>query len=164
MRLSLGLAALFLVGNVISAAAQDNYANARFGFSAAIPTIVSFDKTESDNGDGVAFHSEDGTAELRVWGSNLIEADLASEARADLQFAKQDGWAVSYAGGKYGRKFAVFSGSKGGRIMYERMVSTCNGQATAHYRIEYPTADKLKYDAAIRSLNASLKAGKGSCN
>ena len=58
---------------------------------------------------------------------------------------------------------AAYSGQKGGRIFYEREITTCNGQAHAAYRLEYPAAEKAKYDGVIKALNASLESGKGNC-
>lgn len=144
------------------ASADSPYGNVRFGFFITIPSAISFDRNDSDNGDGATFYAKDHAVQLAAWGHWLMEADLAATAAQSVQSEKDDGWTVTYSGGE-GSRFAVYSGSKAGRIMYERLIPTCKGGAVAHYRIEYPAARKAEYDDVIKGLNASFKPGIGPC-
>jgi hypothetical protein len=144
------------------AGATSHYENARFGFSIDIPDVVASDRTESDNGDGVTFHSKDGQAELRVWGSFLTEGGFADVVKATAAFEEADGWLITYRKSA-GVRWAVYSGNRRDRIVYARAIPTCTGQAVANFRLEYTKAAKSKFDVALHILNDSLAAGKDSC-
>ena len=138
------------------------YGNARFGFFIDVPAQFPVVDPEPENGDGRAFHTADKTADLTASGA-WIDGSFAATVEEYKGFEKQDGWTVTYES-KVAAAGASYSGKKGDRVFYARMIASCSGQAHAGYRLEYPAADAAKYDAAIKTLNASLKAGTGSCN
>ena len=138
------------------------YGNARFGYFIEIPAAFSVADPDPENGDGQAFHSADKSADLIVSGAWINEDDFAAEVAQYKAFMVQDGWKLTYEN-KPSKSFAVYSAQKGDRVFYARMIPSCGGKAHADYRLEYPAADKAKYDGMIKTLNASLKAGKGSC-
>ena len=153
--------ALFLLSSSATAADWSNYANARFGATIDIPPGFVNDVPGPANGDGLTFHSADGKAELLVWGNNLVDGEFAADGMSRLQGEKYEGWDVSYQ--KVSRnEWNVFSGSKGGRIMYARSIASCRGTQTLHFRIEYPEAQKKHYDPVVERLSKSLKAGPAS--
>jgi hypothetical protein len=138
------------------------YGNARFGFFIEVPTAFSLAEPEPENGDGRRFHTPDQSAELTASGGWIMADNFAAEVAQEKGFAAQDGWKLTYES-KVARSSAAYSGQKGERIFYVGEITTCNGQAHAAYRLEYPAAEKVKYEGVINALNASLKAGKGSC-
>jgi hypothetical protein len=160
------LAVLTLLGLALdaepAAAAGKLYGNARFGFFIEVPTVFSVADPEPENGDGRRFHKPDQSAELTASGGWIIEDNFANEVAQEKGFAVQHGWKLTYES-KVAASSAAYSGQKGERIFYEREIATCNGQAHAAYRLEYPSAEKAKYDGMIKALSASLKAGIGSC-
>jgi hypothetical protein len=160
------LAALILLGLALDAgpagAAGKLYGNARFGFFVEVPAAFSVADREPENGDGWRFHTSDQSAELTASGGWIIEDNFAAEVAKEKGFAVQDGWRLTYES-KVAASSAAYSGQKGERIFYEREIASCGGQAHAAYRLEYPATEKAKYDGMIKALNASLKAGKGSC-
>ena len=83
--------ALVLLSSSAIAADWSSYANARFGVSIDIPPGFLNDVPEPANGDGLTFHSADGTAELLVWGNNLVDADfnqdVAARLKSDMEMA-----------------------------------------------------------------------------
>ena len=138
------------------------YGNARFGYFIEIPAAFTVADPEPENGDGPEFHPADKSADLIVSGGWIIEDNFAAEVAQYKVLMVQDGWKLTYEN-KVSKSSAVYSAQKGDRIFYARMITSCGGKAHADYRLEYPIADKAKYDAAIKSLNATQKAGKGSC-
>ena len=92
----------------------------------------------------------------------MTEDDFAAEVAQYKVFMVQDGWKLTYES-KVSKSSAVYSAQKGDRIFYARMITSCGGKAHADYRLEYPAADKAKYDGMIKTLNASHREGKGSC-
>ena len=152
---------LALLGSPAFAAEWMVYANPRFGVTIDVPPGFLNDVPEPENGDGLTFHSADGKAELLVWGNNLVDGDFAADGMSRLQGETDDGWGVSYHRVS-GKEWNVFSGSKGGRIMYARSIASCQGTQALHFRIEYPEAQKKEYDAIVKRLGKSLKAGAAS--
>jgi hypothetical protein len=149
---------LFLLCSPAFAAEWTNYSNPRFGASVDIPPGFVNDVPAPENGDGLTFHSVDGNTELLVWSNNLVDEDFAADGKSRLQGEKDDGWDVSYQKA-FGNEWNVFSGSKDGRIMYARSLSSCQGTQAVHFRIEYPEAQKKDYDTVVARLSKSLKAG-----
>lgn len=144
------------------AASAKIYGNARFGYFIDIPAAFSVADPEPENGDGREFHPTDKSADLIASGSWITEDNFAAEVALYKSLMVQDGWALTYEN-KPSKSSAVYSAKKDDRVFYARQITSCGGKAIAGYRLEYPVADKAKYDAVIKSLNASLKAGKGSC-
>jgi hypothetical protein len=140
------------------AAEWTTYSNPRFGVSIDVPPRFVNDVAEPENGDGLTYHSVDGNTELLVWGNNLVDGDFAADGKSRLQGEKDEGWDVSYQK-QSGNAWNVFSGSKGGRIMYARSIASCQGTQALHFRIEYPEAQKKDYDPVVKRLGKSLKAG-----
>ena len=156
------LLAGFLFVLMSNAASADLYGNARFGYFVEVPDSVSSRKSESENGDGASFRSADGLVMLTTYGAWLQDQNYAQAFTLLIKYAKQDGWNVSYQ--RISPKgFGVYSGSKAGRIFYGRAVPSCGGKAIVTYQIEYPVVRRRMYDAILKRLNASLKAGQGTC-
>ncbi len=145
------------------AASAKLYGNARFGYFIEIPALFSVADPESENGDGREFHPADKSADLIVSGGWIIEDNFAAEVAQYKVLMVEDGWRLTYEN-EVSKSSAVYSAQKGDRIFYARMITSCGGKAHADYRLEYPAADKAKYESVIKTLNASLKAGKGSCD
>lgn len=138
------------------------FGNARFGFFVDIPAVFSVVDPEPENGDGRRFHTPDNSAELTATGGWIMADDFAGEVANDKAFTVQDGWKITYES-KVTKSAASYSGIKAGRIFYSRMVTSCGGKAHASYWLEYPVVAKAKYEGMIKGLNATLKAGVGSC-
>jgi hypothetical protein len=150
---------LLILSSPALAESWSRFESARFGFSIEVPSGFMSSITESENGDGATFTSPDKAAELRIWGRNLPEgfsADAARQKRAE----KQDGWRITYSPVKRGKSY-VLSGIKNGRIVYLKAVAACDGKLALYFRIEYPRAEKLQYDAMVTRLANSTKARKG---
>ncbi len=161
-RLALLLVLLAAVPVAVRADSGKLYGNARFGYFISIPAQFSVTDPEPENGDGREFHTADKSADLAVFGSFLADGDFATEIKSRIGYETQDGWNVTYQSAA-SSKAASYSGSKGIRIFYARVILSCAGDAIAAYRLEYPFAQKAHYEAAIKALNATLRAGTGSC-
>lgn len=151
--------ALFLLSSSAMAADWSSYANARFGAIIDIPPGFVNDVPEPENGDGLTFHSADGAAELLVWGNNLVDADFNQDVAARLKIYIEDGWNISYVAGVNGSGWQVYSGTREGRLLYAKSISSCKETQALHFRIEYPEPQKANYDSVVARLSKSLKAG-----
>lgn len=138
----------------IPALADDwgRYSNDRFGYVVDVPPGFAAGK-EADNGDGRAFRN--GATRLAVWGGHIIEADFEAEAAAAEGLAGDDGWSVTYQA--VTPSWASFSGSKGQRILYERMIALCDGTQYAAFRLEYSAVDLAELDPVVNRLVKSLE-------
>ena len=151
--------ALFLLSSSAIAADWSSYANARFGVSIDLPPGFVNDMPEPANGDGLTFHSIDGKAELLVWGNNLVHVGFNQDVAARLKSDMADGWNISYVAGVNGDGWQVYSGTREGRLLYAKSISSCKDTQALHFRIEYPEAQKTAYDSVVARLAKSLKTG-----
>jgi hypothetical protein len=152
-------AAIVMVFHSAAALAADwsKYGNARYNYWIDVPP--GFSKVnESDNGDGGTSASPDGRAELLVWGGYLLDRSFAAESKWRADQDRADGWNVSYQ--KQQPKWAVWSGSKDGRIFYERAILVCGGDAAAYFRLEYDESQAKAFDPIVARLTKSLRSGK----
>lgn len=139
------------------AAGWGHYSNARFQYGIDIPPGFSA-VAEAENGDGGATASADGRAKLAVWGSYLADRDFAAEVRWRADQGHGDGWTIAYQ--KQTKTWAVWSGARGNRIVYERAIAGCD-DAAAYFRLEYDKDQAKAFDPIVSRLNASLR--KGDC-
>lgn len=150
------LIALFLCLLLASpAAAQswDRYANARLDYVIDVPPGY-VGEGESDNGDGQVFRRPGSSAELRVWGGHLME-DFATEATSRREGLTSDGWTLTYRAQR--SSWASFSGTKADRIVYLRLIRTCDGSYAA-FKVDYPAADAAHMRSVVSRLTRSLRS------
>ena len=55
----------------------------------------------------------------------------------------------------------VLSGSKDGRIFYERITFACGGRYIYGWQLEYPAAAKKVYDRVVEQIHRSYRPGRG---
>lgn len=142
------------------AADWEHYTNVRFGYAIDVPPgFVA--QGESDNGDGQVFKTP--TAVLTVFGGNVMEADFEAEVRVREGYASDDGWAITYQVSTPQK--ASWSGKRGARILYGRMIALCGGVQFGSFQLEYSSADLKAFNPIVDRLVSSLKAtdGGGSC-
>ena len=132
---------------VAQRAVYKTYTNARYGYSIAYPSNLLVAQGEADNGDGQAFRSKDGAAELRVYGSQNLGGGLAT-AYTEAQAGKD----VTYKTMK-GNWFVV-SGRDGGKIFYQKTM--LKGDVLKSFIIEYDAAQKSVYDAVTMRVARSF--------
>jgi hypothetical protein len=162
MRMRLVISFLVLFASAAYAAEWTIYSNARFGVSIDVPPGFVNDVTEPENGDGLTFHSADGKAALLVWGNNLVDEDFNQHVAARLKSDAADGWNISYVAGVDGTGWQVYSGTRKGRLLYAKSISSCKNTQAVHFRIEYPQTQKNDYDPVVERLAKSLTAGPAS--
>jgi serine/threonine-protein kinase len=151
------LAAL-LLAVAAPAVAQEwrSFTNDRFGTTADVPAAWR-ENPPPANGDGLSFTSPDGTATVAVYGG-FQAFDTLAESVAILE-APLDGETITYR--HTDRKAVVVSGLRGDTIFYRRSVLSCGDKIWNGVSIEYPAADKAKYDALVTHIARSLKPGPG---
>ncbi len=139
--------------------AVDNYAtysNHRFGYSISYPRSLLYPQGESANGDGQKFTSRDASVSLTVYGTNNINSDSIDEIFLDESrgaIGDRPNRVVTYKT-KKGNWFVV-SGVESGRIFYQKTI--VYPEATKTMILEYPDAQKAKYDPIIKKITASFK-------
>jgi len=158
MRLLLALL-LMLPLPATAAEGWGHYTNVRFGYAVDVPPKF-VAQGESANGDGQVFETP--TATLTVFGGNVMEADFEAEAVAREGYAQQDGWAITYQVSTPQK--ASWSGKRGGRILYGRMIALCGGQQFASFELEYSSADLKAFNPVVDRLVSSLRATEGSAS
>ena len=157
MRLLLAL--LLLLPLPAMAADWSHYTNVRFGYAIDVPPGFTA-QGESDNGDGQVFKTP--TATLTVFGGNVMEADFEAEVKAREGYATDDGWAITYQVSTPQK--ASWSGKRGARILYGRMIALCGGEQFGSFELDYSTADLKTFNPIVDRLVSSLKATSGSAS
>ena len=138
------------------ALAQDwaRYGNARFGYLVDIPAGFEA-QGESANGDGQSFYYPQRARGLLVWGGNM-QGDFESEVNSAMDYAvAETGWNITYQ--VVTPRWASFSGLKGSRILYQRMVLLCDGSSYGAFRLEYSAADISTMDPMVEHMVQSLR-------
>lgn len=151
----------FLLLLPVPAFAGQHYVNARYGYAIDVPAGF-VGQGESDNGDGQVFKAP--TAKLTVYGGNVMEPEFEAEVRAREGYARGDGWTLTYQVST--PRGASWSGVRGARILYARMIALCSGTQFAAFELEYSRADLAAFNPIVDGLVASLGAreGSGSCS
>lgn len=154
------LFALFLVIAATPALAEDwgRYSNARFGYRLDVPPGFTLAQ-DPENGDGVVMSAPDGRAQLRVFGGFVTEGDFEDEVNADMSYAEDDGWRLTYK--RSTPRWASYSGKRNGQIVYARAIPLCDGDAYATFVLIYPQNQLRDYDAVVERLVGSLRPISG---
>lgn len=149
--LSASLAAVCLLVALPASAEQVTYRNARFGTMAAFPReAFSQQQPAPTNGDGRAWTSPNG-AELYIY----ARANRGGETPRSIIAERGSDDEVTYQ--RAGRRWAVVSGYRGGKIFYERYI--LRGDLVHSVAIRYPESQRARYDPLVGPITRSLKAG-----
>jgi hypothetical protein len=142
------------------AGAWKSYVNERFGAAADVPADYKAGEAP-ENDDGLTFTSPEGDAQILVWGAlaTVNQESFADYSKRLVSYDRDDGWTISYSAGK--DDWFAFSGSKGDRIFYEKIIQACNGEIANHVRIEYPAMRKVEFDSMVTHVAKSLHSMKG---
>lgn len=132
------------------------YVNARFGQSCTFPDDI-FDNAmpEPENGDGQQWLSADGAS---LTCSGIYNVDNDTPKGFVPQASTEPGSKVTYS--KTGKNWAVISGTRDGKIFYERRLFGKDDVIRTVW-IEYPATLKAKYDPLIGAIAASLHEASG---
>ena len=130
------------------------YVNERFGQSCTFPDEIFNDPLpEPENGDGRQWLSADG-AELTCSGINNVDDETPRSFVEGEKSSTEPGYKVTYS--KTGKNWAVLSGTKDGKIFYERRLFG-KDQVIRTVFIEYPASLKAKYDPLVGAIAKSLR-------
>lgn len=129
------------------------YTNARFNYSVSYPASLLVPQGEAENGDGQAFRSRDGKAEMRVFGRyNALNETLRSAFDAAIKGEDSSGRVVTYKTIK--GNFYVVSGRQNGKIFYEKTYLKSDTFKT--FMIEYDESESATYDAITARIARSF--------
>ena len=146
---------LVILPGVAAAESWRSYHNTRFGVTADRPAGWTMAEPPENN-DGRIFVSPDGSATVTISGGRALES-RAEEMRRRAEPA--EGETITYA--KQGPNWIVTSGVRADRIFYRKAILSCRDSIWNDLTIEYPAADKTKYDSLVAHAAASLKPGPG---
>ncbi len=147
-----------------SGAGWRTYINPRFGTIADVPASGFRANPPPANGDGRSWTSADGRGKLAVYGSFMTVADsVKGYRRYAVNTARERGVCVTYQAGR-GDWFA-YSGFDGSNIVYAKVVVSrrCATQIANHIYLEYPRAQKARYNRVVKRMATSLRGGTGPC-
>lgn len=132
-----------------------SYHNTRFGTTAEVPAIWKMGPPPENN-DGRAFSSPDGRATIIISGIFHV---LPHEEEVAIHLKPGEGETITYT--KQGSNWIVVSGIRGDMIFYRKSILSCRDTIWNDVSIEYPAAEKGKYDPLVARVAASLREGRG---
>lgn len=139
------------------AADWSQYINVRYGFATDVPPGFA-GEGESDNSDGQIFSTP--TAELSVFGANILADDFEAEVLEREASDAADGWNLTY---KVSTPTAAsWSGQQGSRILYVRAIALCRGTQIGLLQLTYMRADLSTFDPVVERLVRAFRATDGS--
>jgi len=151
------LAAILSLSTIMMAAATAKpftYVNARFGQSCTFPDeIFNNAMPEPENGDGQQWLSVDG-ASLTCSGIYNVDNDTPQSFVAQEKSSTEPDYKVTYS--KTGKNWAVLSGTKDGKVFYERRLFGKDDVIRTVW-VEYPASLKAKYDPLAGAIAKSLR-------
>ena len=150
----LSAALLVALANGAQAGVWRTYHNTRFGTTADVPASWTMGPPPQNN-DGRFFTSPGKRAEITISG---IFANIGSNDELASRLIATEGETITCK--KRQDKWVVVSGAKGDRIFYRKTVLSCDDTIANDLSIEYPAADKEKYDPLVAHVAASLRPGK----
>jgi hypothetical protein len=136
----------------------DRYVNERYGTVMTIPPGFNVE-IESTDGDGRLYLSEDRNESLLVWGSQVIDESFQAHFESLLDDEKSLGWDITYVA--KGDGWRIYSGIKDDRVIYAKILASCEGKQAQHFKFEYSRAEKAELDSVVKRLSGSLKSRKG---
>lgn len=142
--------------------AWTTYVNVRFGTAADVPASGFRANPPPANGDGRSWKSADGRGAIAVFGSFMAVADsVAGYRQFMLTSAREGGVNVTYNTGR--DNWFVYSGLKGGSIVYVKVVVTrpCGTYVANHIHLEYPADQQPYYGPIVKRMSASLRGSSG---
>jgi serine/threonine-protein kinase len=135
------------------------YSNDRFGATADVPASWQADPPP-ENGDGLRFRSPDGKASIIVSGILNVDDDLEEALTGEEQPSEGDTVTYRHRSGKT----VTISGMHGDLIYYRKSTLVCGDQIWNSVYLEYPAAEKSKYNDLVarvaRSLHFSGSSGQ----
>lgn len=151
-----GLLTLLVSANPAMAQYWTHYANARFGYETDIPPDY-VGQGQSANGDGQVFFLPGGLQSLTVWGGNFHETSsgLEDEVKSQFDADVQKDLSISYQSST--PHWAVWSGTIGNRVIYQRVILLCDRASYAAMRSEYERDDLNTMHEIIEGLVRSFK-------
>ncbi|SFP57453.1 hypothetical protein SAMN03159463_04487 [Mesorhizobium sp. NFR06] len=148
------IVSLSTVMTIAATAKPFTYVNARFGQSCTLPEEI-FDNAmpEPENGDGQQWLSADG-ASLTCSGIYNVDNDTPQGFVDEEKASTEPGYRIAYS--KTGKNWAVLSGTKDGRVFYERRLFGKDDVIRTVW-IEYPASLRTKYDPLVDAIAKSLR-------
>jgi len=150
----LGFAACLVASGVLAKGPWRSYFNDRFGVTADTPADWKMGPAPENN-DGSVFTSLDGSATITISGSFSA---LSYDEEVAIKTAPEGGVATYK---KITPRLLVVSGTRGDRIFYRKSILSCHDTVWNDLVIEYPAAEKAKYDALVAHVSGSLHPGPG---
>ena len=129
---------------------QTEYTNGRFGFTLVYPENLFVTKILSDNDDGITLYNSDRSLELRAYGSWYGE-NIQQIYHEEQSWAEESGKKVTYKVLK--KSWFVLSGIDMNKQTIFYLKSYFREGKSLSFRLEYPIADKEKYDSLVSTIN-----------
>ena len=139
--------------------AWETYRSERFGYSLLAPASVFEQRSETPDGRGVEFRSNDGLVKLKVLAANNADNISLSDYRAAVLRELSGGSRLSY--GPMGQSWFVLSGVRGDSIYYQKVLFACGGHVINAFALTYPEQRRRDFDGIITTIEKNFDPTTG---
>ena len=138
-----------------SVSAERIYVNERYGYQIAYPANFVAHGV-SDAGDGQTFSSPNNDATLFVFTSRCLKGESATPYDyISMHDREQKAGKLAVTYNRYGKNFAVVSGTIGSRIFYRKLLIL--DEWCTQFSFEYERSRKERYDPITVGIASSFK-------
>jgi hypothetical protein len=138
------------------------YRNARFGLEMRYPAEVFSLQQTSEARDGDLFATPDGSAKLLIGAFENTDGFSPASYQRFIARESYPGLRADYA--PVGQTWTVLSGTRGGTMVYEKVMFSCSGRVINSFAIVYPIAERRLYDPIVEAIEDSFRPGVAGCN
>ena len=156
------LSALLVAGAAYGqgAPAGTEYRNPKFGFSVRLPTEVFPGGPTRNQEAGAMWISRDARARLVAAAQPNVTGESLQSYRKFLMEQTYNEATLDYTPIK--DNWFVLSGiNKDGQTFYERVTFVCDGRYIYGWQLQYPSADKQRYDRIVEAIHRNYRVGQG---
>jgi hypothetical protein len=106
--------------------------------------------------------TSDGRAKLLVGAIENLDDHSPATYQRFLTRQSYPGLRVDYA--PVGQNWAVLSGSRGSRMIYEKVMFSCGGRVINSFALVYPLDERQFYDPIVEAIEDSFRPGLARCH
>jgi hypothetical protein len=137
----------------------ETYRSQKFGYSLVFPSDIVQPRSESTDGRGIEFTSDDGLVKLKVLADYNDQNVSLGEYRAAIVREFTESNQLEYE--PMGRSWFVLSGVRGESIYYQKVLFACGGRIINAFALTYPAQLRREFDAIVTMIEKNFHPTAG---
>ena len=137
----------------------ETYRSQKFGYSLVFPADIVQPRSESPDGRGIEFTSDDGLVKLKILADYNAQNVSLGDYRAAILREFTESNQLEY--GPMGRSWFVLSGVRGDSIYYQKVLFACGGRIINAFALTYPAQLRRAFDPIVTMIEKSFHPTAG---